>query len=147
MKKVLSFIGCAMFVAAMTVSCGQKNTENTDSVNDSNVECVATEEAVQQVAPAEMSDAEHTAMIDAARAAGQAKCNCYKTDAASVESCIKSILAESYAKYQDNEEFRSVMEEEFNNCVKAKASQAVNQAVNDGIHAGAEALASKMKKK
>ena len=144
MKKVLSFIGCAIFVAAMTISCGHKNQEEAvDSMIDS---AATVENAVEQVAP-EMSDAEHAAMIDAAIAAGQAKCNCYKTDAASVESCIKSILAQSYAAYQDNEEFKAAMEEEFNSCVKAKATAAVKDAANEGIKAGANELSKKLSKK
>ena len=149
MKKVLSFIGCAMFVAAMAVSCGQKNTENADSIIDSTAaECVAQDEAVEQVAPAtEMTDAEHAAMLDAAREAGRAKCNCYKTDAASVESCIKSILTQSYAAYMNNEEFKAAMEDEFNTCVKEKAAEATKKAVDDGVKAGAKALTEKIGKK
>ena len=43
MKKVMSFIGCALFVAAMTVACGG-NTENTDSTDSlNNAEVVETE--------------------------------------------------------------------------------------------------------
>ena len=145
MKKVLSFVSCALFVAAMTVACGHKTAEE---AVDSTVE--ATVEEATEVAPVEaatMSDAEHEAMLNAAREAGQAKCNCYKTDAASVESCIKSILAQSYAAYQDNEEFKAAMEEEFNSCVKAKATAAVKDAANEGIKAGANELSKKLSKK
>jgi hypothetical protein len=145
MKKVLSFIGCAMFVAAMTVSCSQKAAETNDSVCDSTVENAVVENAVEQVAP-EMTDAEHAAMLDAAREAGRAKCNCYKTDAASVEACIKSILSESYAAYQDNEEFKAAMEAEFNSCVKEKATAAIKGAANEGIKEGAKALSNALKK-
>ena len=142
MKKVLSFIGCAIFVAAMSISCGHKNQEEAvDSMIDSTIE----ENAVEQVAP-EMSDAEHAAMIDAAIAAGQAKCNCYKTDAASVESCINSILTESYAAYKDNEEFQARMNEEFESCVKGKVADATKQAVNEGVKAGAKAISEKLSK-
>ena len=142
MKKVLSFIGCALFVAAMTLSCGHKNQEETiDSMIDSTIE----ENAVEQVAP-EMSDAEHAAMIDAAIAAGQAKCNCYKTDAASVEACINSILTESYAAYKDNEEFQARMNEEFESCVKEKVADAGKKAVNEGVKAGAKAISEKINK-
>lgn len=147
MKKVLSFIGCAMFVAAMTVSCGQKNTETTDTT-EATVEEAVVENPVEQVAPAaEMSDAEHAAMLDAAREAGRAKCNCYKTDPSSVEQCIKSILSESYAAYENNEEFKTVMNEEFNGCVKEKATEATKKAVDDGVKAGAKALSDKLNKK
>jgi len=145
MKKVFAFIGAAMFVAAMTVACGHKTAEAVDSTVEENVE-----EAVQEVNTVEaatMSDAEHQAMLDAAAEAGRAKCNCYKTDAASVESCIKSILAQSYANYQDNEEFKAAMEAEFNSCVKEKATAAVKEATNEGIKAGANALADKLNKK
>lgn len=142
MKKVLSFIGCAIFVAAMTVACGHKNQEEViDSANDT------IENAVEQIAPAEgMSDAEHAAMIDAAIAAGQAKCNCYKTDAASVEACINSILTESYAAYKDNEEFQARMNEEFESCVKSKVADATKDAVNQGVKAGAKAISDKLNK-
>ena len=146
MKKVLSFVSCALFVAAMTVSCGHKNAEE---VVDSNVEATV-EEATVETAPAEaatMSDAEHAAMLDAAREAGRAKCNCYKKDAASVEACIKSILAQSYAAYENNEEFKAAMEEEFNSCVKEKATAAVKDAANEGIKAGANAIANQLGKK
>lgn len=142
MKKVLSFIGCAIFVAAMTVSCGHKNQEEAiDSMIDSTIQ----EDAVEMVAP-EMNDAEHAAMIDAAIAAGQAKCNCYKTDAASVEACINSILTESYAAYKDNEEFQARMNQEFESCVKEKVADATKQAVNEGVKAGAKAISEKLNK-
>ena len=145
MKKVLSFVSCALFVAAMTVACGHKTAEE---AVDSTVE--ATVEEATEVAPVEaatMSDAEHEAMLNAAREAGQAKCNCYKTDAASVESCIKSIIAQSYAAYQDNEEFKAAMEEEFNSCVKEKATAAAKEAGDKAIKAGANALADKLNNK
>lgn len=152
MKKVLSFLSCALFVAAMTVSCGNNNTEVTDSVIDSTPveEAVAEEpatEAVEAVATTTgMSDAEHQKMLDAAREAGQAKCNCYKKDAASVEACIKSILAQSYAAYQNNDEFKAAMEAEFNSCVKEKVSNAAKDAANEGIKAGAKALSNALNK-
>lgn len=147
MKKVLSFIGCALFVAAMTISCGHKNAEEAVDSTEYTVEEAAVEEVVPIEAAAEsttMSEAEHAAMLDAAREAGRAKCNCYKTDAASVESCIKSILQQTYAAYEGNEEFKSVMEEEFNSCVKEKATAAVKDAANEGIKAGANALSDKL---
>lgn len=135
MKKVLSFVGAALFVAAMTVSCGNNNTEATDSVCDSTVENAACcdEQAAQPVEAVAMTDAEHQAMMDAAAEAGRAKCNCYKTDAASVESCIKSILSQSYAAYEGNEEFKAAMEAEFNSCVKEKVADAAKEAANEGI--------------
>ncbi len=145
MKKVLSFVGAALFVAAMTVACGHKNAEVVDSTAEETIEEVATEATAAEAVA--MSDAEHQAMLDAAREAGQAKCNCYKTDAASVESCIKSILTESYAAYMDNEEFKAAMEEEFNSCVKEKATNAAKQAANEGVKEGAKALSNALNKK
>ncbi|MBQ8703551.1 MAG: hypothetical protein IJ524_04180 [Bacteroidales bacterium] len=147
MKKVLTFVGCALFVAAMTVACGHKTAEE---AVDSTVEATVEEAACCEKAPVEaatMSDAEHEAMLNAAREAGQAKCNCYKTDAASVESCIKSIIAQSYAAYQDNDEFKAAMEAEFNSCVKEKATAAVKEAANEGIKAGAAELSKQLTKK
>ena len=144
MKKVLSFVGCVLFVAAMTVACGHKNTEAVDSTVEENVEAACCEKTVEA---ATMCDAEHEAMLNAARQAGQAKCNCYKTDPASVESCIKSILAESYAAYKDNEEFKAAMEEEFNSCVKDKATAALKDAANEGVKEGAKALSGALNKK
>ena len=145
MKKVLSFVSCALFVAAMTVACNHKTAEQTvDSIAEEATEVVEEAAAAVEATATEMCDAEHAKMLDAAREAGRAKCNCYKTDASSVESCIKSILAESYAAYQDNEEFKSVMEEEFNSCVKEKATAAAKDAANEGIKAGANALSKKL---
>ena len=142
MKKVLSFVGCALFVAAMTVACGHK-TEAVDSTVEETIEEAASVEA----AACTMSDADHQAMLDAAREAGRAKCNCYKTDAASVESCIKSILSETYAAYEGNEEFKAVMEEEYQSCIKEKATAAAKEAANEGIKAGANALSNALNKK
>ena len=144
MKKVLSFVGCALFVAAMAISCGNKNqAEATDSMVD---ETVAEELAEAPVEAAAMSDADHQAMLDAAAEAGRAKCNCYKTDAASVESCIKAILSQSYAAYEGNEEFKAAMEAEYQSCIKEKATAAVKDAANEGIKAGAKAISEKLGK-
>ena len=143
MKKVLSFVGCALFVAAMTVACGHK-TEVVDSTVEETIEEAA---APVEAAACAMSDADHQAMLDAAREAGRAKCNCYKTDAASVESCIKSILSETYAAYEGNEEFKAVMEEEYQSCIKEKATAAAKEAANEGIKAGANALSNALNKK
>ena len=143
MKKVLSFIGCALFVAAMAVSC--KN--NQEAATDSLVDDTTVMNAVEEVAPIEeMSQADHQAMLDAAAEAGRAKCNCYKTDAASVESCIKSILSESYAAYEGNEEFKAAMEAEYNNCIKEKVSAAAKEAGDKAVKEGAKAIANQLKK-
>ena len=143
MKKVLSFIGCALFVAAMAVSC--KN--NQEAATDSLVDDTTVMNAVEEVAPIEeMSEADHQAMLDAAAEAGRAKCNCYKTDAASVESCIKSILSESYAAYEGNEEFKAAMEAEYNNCIKEKVSAAAKEAGDKAVKEGVKAIANQLKK-
>ena len=44
MKKVLSFVGCALFVAAMTVSCGNKNQAAADSIAEDTILTEAVEE-------------------------------------------------------------------------------------------------------
>ena len=147
MKKVLSFVSCALFVAAMTVACGHKTAEE---AVDSTCEATVEEAACCEQAPVEaatMSDAEHQAMLDAAAEAGRAKCNCYKTDAASVESCSKSILTQTYAAYDGNEEFKTAMEAEYQNCIKAKATAAAKDAANEGIKEGAKALSNALNKK
>ena len=141
MKKVLSFVGCALFVAAMTISCGNNKQEATDSIAEDSI----VTEAVEEIAP-EMSEADHQAMLDAAAEAGRAKCNCYKTDAASVESCIQSILSETYAAYEGNEEFKAAMEEEYNNCIKEKATAAAKEAGDKAVKEGAKAIANQLKK-
>ena len=143
MKKVLSFVGCALFVAAMAISC--KN--NQEAATDTFAEDTTVMNAVEEVATADqMSDADHQAMLDAAAEAGRAKCNCYKTDAASVESCIKSILSESYAAYEGNEEFKAAMEAEYNNCIKEKVSAAAKEAGDKAVKEGAKAIANQLKK-
>ena len=144
MKKVLSFVGCALFVAAMTVACGHKNTEAVDSTVEENVEAACCEKTVEA---ATMCDAEHEAMLNAARQAGQAKCNCYKTDPASVESCIKSILTQTYAAYEGNQEFKDAMEAEYQSCIKEKATAAAKEAANEGVKEGAKALSNALNKK
>ena len=146
MKKVLSFAGCAMFVAAMAISCGHKNAEVIDSIAEEPVVEEAVEEAQAPVEAATMSDADHQAMLDAAAEAGRAKCNCYKTDAASVEACAKSLLEGAYAQYAGNDEFKAAMEAEFNSCVKEKATEKAKEVANEGIKAGAKALSEKLGK-
>ncbi len=144
MKKVLSFVGCALFVAAMAISC--KN--NQEAATDTLAEDTTVMNAVEEVATADqMSEADHQAMLDAAAEAGRAKCNCYKTDPASVESCIKSILSQTYAAYEGNDEFKAAMEEEYKSCIKEKASAAAKEAANEGIKEGAKALSNALNKK
>jgi len=124
MKKILSFVGGALFIACITISCNHKTVEEVaDSIEATAMSVVENET---------MSDEEHEAMLNAAREAGQAKCNCYKTDAASVEACFKSILSEKYAAYEGNQEFITAMEIEYHNCLKDKATDAVVDAANKG---------------
>lgn len=143
MKKVLSFVGCALFVAAMTVACGHK----TEAVEENPEEVTVEAAAPAEAAACTMSDAEHQKMLDAAREAGRAKCNCYKTDPASVESCIKSILTQTYAAYEGNQEFKDAMEAEYQSCIKEKATAAAKEAANEGIKEGAKALSNALNKK
>ena len=64
----------------------------------------------------------------------------------SVESCIKSILSESYAAYEGNEEFKAAMEAEYNNCIKEKVSAAAKEAGDKAVKEGAKAIANQLKK-
>ncbi len=151
MKKIMTFIGCALFVAAMSVSCNGKSAEEVvdaiDSTNDVVAEA-ATEAAVTAVtATADMTDAEREAMLEAAREAGRAKCNCFKTDSASVEACIKSILEQQYAAYQGNSEFVAAMEIEYKSCLREKAAETAKEAANKGIKAGANEINKRLGKK
>ena len=121
MKKIMSFLGCALFVAAMTVSCNS-NTENTDSV----VDTLATEEPVAEEVAAPAEEAAPVANVDddaailaAAKEAGQAICNCANGDQASVEKCFNKIV-DSY-DYKDNQKFKDAVRAEIKNCVMDKA--------------------------
>lgn len=148
MKKALFFAAAALFVAGMTVSCGNKNAE--EVVEDSVIEEVVeepTEEAIVEEAPVAETEVDNTAMLAAAKEAGQAKCNCYKKDPAAVESCIRAILSESYAAYQNDESFKSAMNAEYQSCVKAKVQAAAKEQGDKAIKAGAEALSNKLNKK
>lgn len=131
MKKALFFIGCALFVAAMA-SCGNKNAEETttDSVMDTVAVADTTVAEVQAVEATEVADANDAEMLSAAQQAGQAKCNCYKKDPASVEACIKALLSQTYAAYQNNETFKAAMEKEYQKCVKEKVAAAATEATN-----------------
>jgi hypothetical protein len=140
MKKVLSFVGCALFVAAMTVSCGNKN----QAAEDTLAEDTILTEAVEEVAPIE-SEADNSAMLAAAEA-GQKICECTKGDASSIESCMTSVLEAGYAQYSGNEEFAAAVRAEIENCVKDKATAAAKDAAQKGIKAGANAIADQLKK-
>lgn len=145
MKKTLFFLGCALFVAGM-ISCNNNAEEPvTDEVA---VEEVAVEEPVAEepVAVEETASVDKTAVINAAKEAAQAKCNCYKTDPASVEACIRAILTAEYAAYQNDTDFQATMEAEYKNCIKEKAADATKKAADKAISAGAEALSKKLQK-
>lgn len=148
MKKVLFYVGCALFVASMA-SCGNKNAEPEvcDSAMDTTVvveEPVVEEVPVVEEAPVAVDNA---AMMSAAKEAGQAKCNCYKTDPASVEKCIRALLSEKYAAYQNNTDFKAAMEAEYNKCIKEKATAKAKEVGNEAVKAGAEAISKKLNSK
>ena len=142
MKKVLTFVGCALFVAAMTVACGHKTAEEAVDSTAEAVEAVADECTAAPVEAAVENDAD-AAMLAAAKEAGQAICNCTKGDASSIESCMKSVLAASYAQYQGNDAFAAAVRSEINECIKAKATEKATEAVNEGVKAGAKELSKK----
>lgn len=153
MKKALLFVSAALLMAGLTVSCNNNATEeNQDSLQDTiaveEEEPACCEEQTEWTAECEAAATAEcdAAMLAAAKEAGQAKCNCYKTDAASVEQCIRAILSERFAQYKNNEAFKKAMNDEFNNCVKAKATDAAKEAGNKAIKAGAEALSKKINK-
>lgn len=140
MKKVLSFFGCTLFVAAMTISCGSKNQE---AANENLEDTIM--EAVEEVAP-EMSEADQQAMLAAAAEAGQKICDCTKGDATSIENCMTSILEAGYAEYQGNEEFAAAVRAEIDNCIKDKATAAAKEAGDKAVKEGAKAIANQIKK-
>lgn len=138
MKKVLFFAACALFVAGMTVSCGSKsNEENTDSVqNDSiemNEEAAATETETETATIDAAAD--NDAMLAAAKAVAEKKCNCYKTDPKSVENCIRGLIEGEYAKYKENAEFNAAVEREFKACIANKVKDAATEKVNEATSA------------
>ena len=149
MKKTLLFVAAALFMAGMTISCNNNATEEaTDSVADTmevveeNTECTAecTEESTTVAA-------DDPAMLAAAKEAAQAKCNCYKTDPASVESCIKSILSAKYAQYQGNDAFTKAMEAEYKQCIKEKAAAAAKEVGNKAVKEAAKGISNAINNK
>lgn len=146
MKKVMSFLGAALFVAAMTVSCGNNNTEVADTA--------AIEEAVEETAqPAAVeaaaeSDAD-AEMMAAIQKAVDEICNCASSDKGQIASCMKQILATSYQAYQDNDKFVNAVKEGVGQCAmdkaKAKAAAEVNKAVDKAADKAAEELSKKIK--
>ena len=126
MKKGLFLFASMLFAAAIAVSCGNKNTEEEVNAEDSTAveEATVTETNVEAAAPAVNKEE----ILSKAREAGRAKCNCYQTDPASVEACIKAILEQSYAAYKDDADFQAEMKAEFDRCVKEKATEAGKKA-------------------
>ena len=147
MKKVMSIFGAALFVAAMTVSCGSNNTEAVDST-----ELEATEEVVEDqpaaVEAATEADAD-AAMMAAAQQAAEEICNCASADKTKIKNCMKQILSTSYQAYQNNDKFVKAVEEGVGQCAvnkaKEKAAQEVNKAVDKAADKAAEELSKKIK--
>ena len=146
MKKGLFLFASMLFAAAIAVSCGNKNNEEEVEAEDSTaVEATVTDEpvAAEAAAPAVNKDE----MLSKAREAGRAKCNCYQTDPASVEACIKAILEQSYAAYKDDADFQAEMKAEFDRCVKEKATEAGKKAADEGVKKAAGAISDRLNNK
>jgi len=140
MKKVMSFIGCALFVAAMTVSCGN-NTENTDSIIDSTaVENAAVEEEAAPVEQAATVD--NSARLAAIDEAAEKICNCASGDKTKIQECLKSVISTGYAAYQDDEDFANAVYEK---SLKCAAEKAATKAVDKVTEKAAEELSKKIK--
>lgn len=145
MKKGLFLFASMLFAAAIAVSCGNKNTEEEVNAEDSTAveEATATETNVEAAAPAVNKEE----ILSKAREAGRAKCNCYQTDPASVENCIKAILEQSYAAYKDDADFQAEMKAEFDRCVKEKATEAGKKAADEGVKKAAGAISDRLNNK
>ncbi len=146
MKKVILTLSCAMFLAGVCFSCGNKEAE--EVLEEEAVEEVVEEaEAVVEEAVAVEEDApavNKEEILSKARQAGQAKCNCYQKDAAHVEACIKAILEQSYAAYKEDVDFQKEMKAEYDKCIKEKASAAAKEVANEGAKAAASAISKKL---
>ena len=130
MKKVISFLGCALFVAAMTVSCGNNN-ENTDSTAADSA--VATVE--EQAAPAEQTaTVDNSARQQAIAEAAEKICNCASGDKTKIQNCLKEVINTGYAAYKDDKDFADAVYEQALKC-------AVEKAANKAIEKGTEKLA------
>ena len=147
MKKVLSFVGCALFVAAMTVSCGNNNTEATDTIDSTAVEA-AEEQPAEAVEAATECDAD-AAMMAAAQQAAEEICNCASADKSKIAACMKQILATSYQAYQNNDKFVKAVEQGVGECAmnkaKAKVAEEANKAVDKAAEKAAEEISKKIK--
>ena len=130
MKKVISILGCALFVAAMTVSCGNSN-ENTDSTAVDSA--VATVE--EQDAPAEQTaTVDNSARQQAIAEAAEKICNCASGDKTKIQNCLKEVINTGYAAYKDDQDFADAVYEQALQC-------AVEKAANKAIEKGTEKLA------
>lgn len=154
MKKVFTFISCVLFVATMSISCSNKKAEEktTDSIADTTAAVAAVDTTAKAAAaPTSATPVDNSAMLAAAKEAGRAKCECYKKDAASVESCIRSIISAKYAEYQGNTEFTAAMNAEYKSCIKEKAtaaaSKAATKAGNAAVKEGSKAISNALNKK
>lgn len=152
MKKGLFLFASMLFAAAIAVSCGNKTAEEEVVAEDSTA--VEEEVVVEEVeaAPAEAAEVAAPAvnkeeLLSKARQAGQAKCNCYQTDPASVEACIKAILEQSYAAYQNDKDFQAEMKAEYNRCIKEKATAAGKKAADEGAKKAAAAISDRLNNK
>ena len=148
MKKVLSFVGAALFVAAMTVSCGNNNTEATDTIDSTAVEEAACCEENQAVEAATECDAD-AAMMAAAQQAAEEICNCASADKTKIAACMKQIIATSYQAYQNNDKFVKAVEQGVGECAmnkaKAKVAEEANKAVDKAAEKAADELSKKLK--
>lgn len=144
MKKVILTLSCAMFLAGVCFSCGNKEAE--EVIEEEAVEEVVEEEAVEEAVAVEAAApaVNKEEILSKARQAGQAKCNCYQKDAAHVEACIKAILEQSYAAYKDDADFQKEMKAEYDRCVKEKASAAAKKAADEGAKQAASAISKRL---
>ena len=147
MKKGLFLFASMLFAAAIAVSCGNKNAEEEVNAEDSTAveEATVTETPVAAEAAAPAVNKEE--ILSKAREAGRAKCNCYQTDPASVENCIRAILEQSYAAYKDDADFQAEMKAEFDRCVKEKATEAGKKAADEGVKKAAGAISDRLNNK
>ena len=141
MKRLFLTLSCAMFLAGVCFSCGNNEAEAVEE------EAVVEEEVVEEAAPAAeatVATVNKDEILSKARQAGLDKCNCYQKDAAHVEACIKAILEQSYAAYQNDEDFQREMKAEFDRCIKEKATAAAKEAADQGVKAAAGAISKKL---
>ena len=138
MKKVLSFVGAALFVAAMTVSCGNNNTEATDTIDSTAIEAVdEPAAAVEEVSTPVDNNARDLAIAEAA----EKICNCASGDKTKLQECLKSIISTGYAAYKDDKSFTDAVYEK---ALKCAAEKAATKAVDKVTDKAAEELSKKL---